>query len=308
MSAIAIPSLPPLDTIYTDQWREKIREYFFQGPQFADTARGYWAFRFDRLWAKHRVAVGKSLGLVRSIGRWMPPEGRRVLVLGSFLGDEAIAYAMCGARVVAIDLDEAALRLARELAVKYGVSLNTCRMDASRLALPADHFDLVSCSQVLEHVPRERQAALVGEMWRVCKPGGLLWLDTPNQHNYKDKHDTGLPLIHWLPRGMKTRLAALLRRDVPTREPAFGSQAVGLHFYISYFGLLRMLGHLGRYAVLSRYRGYADADHYLDARRWEGRADGALFPVKMAVLRLLLRFWGFNWLSHIRVVVRKGSM
>jgi SAM-dependent methyltransferase len=302
-----MPALPASDEVYTDDWRERIRDYYFRGGQFAETARQYWAFRFDRLWAKHRVAVQKSLGLVRTISRWMPPQGRRVLVLGSFLGDEAIAYALCGACVVGIDLDGAALKLSQELASRHGVTIETHRMDACDLAFADSSFDLVSCSQVLEHIPPDRQPQLLHEMWRVCVPGGLLWLDTPNQHNYKDKHDTGLPLIHWLPRPVKTRLAAWLRRDVPTREPAFGFRPVGLHHYVSYFGLMRTLRRLGRCEVLSRYRGYADAQHYRQQRQWEGRAHGGAFLMKMIALRALLPWWNFNWLSHIRLVVRKPA-
>ena len=53
----------------------------------------------------------------------MPPAGRRVLVMGSWLGAEAIAYALCGAEVTAIDLDGEALRLSAELAARYGTSI-----------------------------------------------------------------------------------------------------------------------------------------------------------------------------------------
>ena len=230
--------------------------------------------------------------------------GRRVLVMGSWLGAEAIAYALCGAEVTAIDLDGEALRLSAELAARYGTSIQTAVMDASATKLPAGHFDLVSCSQVLEHLPADRQSALVAEMWRLCRPGGLLWLDTPNQLALCDQHDTGLYFVHWLPRPLKTRLARWLRRDVPTSEPGFGFQAVGLHYYLSYFALMRILRRLGTFAVLSRYRGFADVAHYTSGRRREGRA-GPLFPLKLAALRAAMRIWNFNWMHDIRLVVRK---
>ena len=50
------------------------------------------------------------------------------------------------------------------------------------------------------------QPALLAEMWRLCRPGGLLWLDTPNQFALCDQHDTGLYFVHWLPRPLKTRV------------------------------------------------------------------------------------------------------
>jgi len=294
-----------LDAIYTSEWKQRIRDYFHVGKQFAPCAGGYWAFSFERQWHKHRAAVLKELQLVRTIAHWMPPAGREIVVFGSWLGAEAIAYALCGARVTAIDLDAAALGLSRELAARYGVPLRTLVMDASATSFADDRFDLVSCSQVLEHLPPERQPALVREMWRVCRPGGLLWLDTPNQFSYRDRHDTGMPLIHWLPRGVKTRLARRLRRDVPTSEPAFGYKNVGLHYYVSYLGLRKMLAGCGPCKVLSRYHGYADAEHYARQRRCQGRARSPLFGIKLALLRAAMHVWNFNWLSDIKVVVRK---
>ncbi len=298
-----LPTLSPIDDIYTADWKRRIHDYFSHGAQFA-AAGEYWAFDFERQWAKHRKAVARELRLVERLGHWMPAAGRRVLVMGSWLGAEAIAYALCGAEVTAIDLDGEALRLSAELAARYGTSIQTAVMDATATTLPTGHFDLVSCSQVLEHLPGDRQPALLAEMWRLCRPGGLLWLDTPNQFAVCDQHDTGLYFAHWLPRPLKTRLARWLRRDVPTREPGFGFQAVGLHYYISYFRLLRVLRRLGPLEVLSRYRGFADVDHYAAGRRREGRA-GPLFPLKLVALRAAMRVWNFNWMHDIRLVVRR---
>lgn len=291
------------DSIYTLDWKERIENYFARGRQFA-AASGYWAFDFERQWTKHRRAVAQELQLVEQIGHWMPPLSSRVLVLGSWLGAEAIAYALCGAEVTAVDLDAEALALSAELAARYGTSIRTLAADAAATALPSEHFDLVSCSQVLEHLPPDRQPAMVAEMWRVCRPGGLLWIDTPNQLALCDQHDTGLYFVHWLPRPLKTRLARWLGRDVPTREPGFGYEPVGLHYYLSYFSLLRILRRLGPFEILSRYRGYASVSHYATSRRRAGRA-GPLFPLKLVAMRASMCLWNFNWMNDIRLVVRK---
>ena len=50
-------------------------------------------------------------------------------------------------------------------------------MDASRLALAGERFDIVFCTQVIEHVPDP--AALVAETFRVLKPCGWLVLTGP---------------------------------------------------------------------------------------------------------------------------------
>jgi SAM-dependent methyltransferase len=293
-----------VDAIYTLDWKERIGDYFARGEQFA-AASGYWAFDFKRQWAKHRRAVAQELRLVEQIGHWMPAVGRKVLVLGSWLGAEAIAYALCGAEVTAVDLDAEALALSAELAGRYGTSIRTLAVDASATSLPSEQFDLVSCSQVLEHLPPDRQPLLLAEMWRLCRPGGLLWIDTPNQLALCDQHDTGLYFVHWLPRPIKTRLARWLGRDVPTREPGFGFEQVGLHYYLSYFSLLRILRRLGPFEILSRYRGYASVAHYAASRRRAGRA-GLFFPLKLAAMHAAMCVWNFNWMNDIRLVVHRG--
>jgi SAM-dependent methyltransferase len=49
--------------------------------------------------------------------------------------------------------------------------------DATRLALDGERFDIVFCTQVIEHVPEPR--ALVHESFRVLRPGGFLVLTGP---------------------------------------------------------------------------------------------------------------------------------
>ena len=43
--------------------------------------------------------------------------------------------------------------------------------------LPSDTFDLVVCLHVLEHV--QNLVGATGELWRVCKPGGLVFVEVP---------------------------------------------------------------------------------------------------------------------------------
>jgi 2-polyprenyl-3-methyl-5-hydroxy-6-metoxy-1,4-benzoquinol methylase len=301
MSA-SYPGAPAVDAgaIYNDEVREQFRRYY--------ESRGegrYWAYDFDKMWAKYQRGVRQESELADMVSRWIDFNGARVLVIGSYLGSEAIAYALRGARVVGIDLDEQALAHSRQLARAYGVDIDVYSMDATSTVFPDESFDYVSCAQVLEHLPPRQQPRLLEEMWRLCKPGGLFWLDTPNQLAFKDHHDTGLPFIHWLPRAIKVPLAKWLGRAVPDREPAFGNQPVYLHYYMGYFRLKRILSRLGRHEILSRYRGYADVDHYCAARRSQGRTGGPLFPLKTAMLRTMMVFWNFNWFSGIRLVVRK---
>ncbi len=301
MSASSLAVSPAASrNIYTDEWRVQLRD-FYSGRD----REHYWAFDFTKAWAKFERGVNQESDMADLVGHWMDLKNARVLVIGSYLGSEAIAYALRGAEVVGIDLDERALALSKQLAEEYGVRLTLLSADASRTGFPDGSFDYISCAQVLEHLPPEMQPRLLAEIWRVCKPGGMFWLDTPNHWAFRDHHDTGLPLIHWLPRALKVPLARALGRAVPDREPAFGSEAVYLHYYLSYFGLKRLLSGMGRFEILSRYRGYADIGHYCEVRQRQGRTKGALFPIKAAALQNVMRVWNFNWFSGIRMMVRR---
>jgi 2-polyprenyl-6-hydroxyphenyl methylase/3-demethylubiquinone-9 3-methyltransferase len=77
-----------------------------------------------------------------------------------------------GYRHVGVDIGESAVRIARE----HGVE--TVRGDATRLPLKDATADVVVAGECFEHVPD--LDAMVGEIARVLRPGGLLVGDTLN--------------------------------------------------------------------------------------------------------------------------------
>src|SRR6185437_15623219 len=112
--------------IYNDEWREQLRHYYARRGD-----GNYWAFNFSKAWAKFQRGVRQESEMADLVSHWMDLKGARVLVIGSYLGSEAIAYALRGAEVVGIDLDEDALNLSRKLAQQHGVSLQLFASDAA---------------------------------------------------------------------------------------------------------------------------------------------------------------------------------
>lgn len=65
-------------------------------------------------------------------------------------------------------------------------------LDGTAMPFAGQTFDVVLCNHVIEHVPVWE--ALVAEMHRVVKPGGLVYLATPNRYR------PGVPWKMWLSR------------------------------------------------------------------------------------------------------------
>ncbi len=86
------------------------------------------------------------------------------------------------------------------------------------LPFPSNEFDLVLNHEVLEHVQDDKMA--IAEMVRVLRPGGRLVLFVPNRgypfetHGiyWRGKYKFGnIPLVNWLPRKWRDRLAPHVR-------------------------------------------------------------------------------------------------
>lgn len=83
-----------------------------------------------------------------------------------------LAGVRAGWDVEGVEMSEPAVKNALEL------GLNAVHGDLKEVAYPDGYFDVVVCSEVLEHVPDPRE--LAEEMARVLRPGGLMWATTPH--------------------------------------------------------------------------------------------------------------------------------
>lgn len=113
--------------------------------------------------------------------------GARVLDLGCGKGRHVHAVAAeREAFVVGLDLAEADVRAARSdldalrVSVPLPGTAGFLAGDALRLPFSDGAFDIVICSEVLEHIPDYKSA--IGEIVRVLKPGGTLGVSVPRQY------------------------------------------------------------------------------------------------------------------------------
>ncbi|MCZ8521559.1 MULTISPECIES: class I SAM-dependent methyltransferase [Paenibacillus] len=110
-------------------------------------------------------------------GRIQP--GMRILDAGCGGGRNLVFFLREGYDVYAVDRSPAAVEEVRKLAAGLSPRLQEERFRAEgleKLSFANDTFDVVICSAVLHFAEDDRHfGEMVGELWRVLKPGGLLF-------------------------------------------------------------------------------------------------------------------------------------
>ena len=114
--------------------------------------------------------------------RQLDPHGTRVLDVGCGGGLLAEEFAAMGFRVTGLDPSAPSLAVARVHATQSGLAIDYCLGSGDALPFAAEAFTLVACCDVLEHIPR--WDAVIGEIARVLKPGGVFVYDTINRTLY----------------------------------------------------------------------------------------------------------------------------
>jgi 2-polyprenyl-6-hydroxyphenyl methylase/3-demethylubiquinone-9 3-methyltransferase len=116
------------------------------------------------------------------IGRWVPSlEGKKIADIGCGGGILAESMAIRGADVTGIDLAEQALKAAERHALEKGVPVRYLSMAAESLsALEPAQYDVVTCMEMLEHVPDP--SAIVQACADLVKPGGHVFISTLNRN------------------------------------------------------------------------------------------------------------------------------
>lgn len=146
------------------------------------------------------------------------PEAR-ALVVGCGLGEDT---EVVSPSVVAIDLSTIALGKARQ---KYPKHMYLAA-DAHSLPFASDSFDIIICSEVIEHV--QNPSRMLAEFQAVLREGGVLIITTPNWLSLyglarylgelilrRQITSGGQPVDHWYTKGL---LQQQLSRHFEVRE------------------------------------------------------------------------------------------
>src|SRR5690606_3871304 len=97
--------------------------------------------------------------------------GKKILEVGVGAGTDHLQWARAGCECFGVDLTQEAIDTTAARLRLYGFHSTLQRVDAERLPFPDESFDLVYSWGVIHH--SERPEAIVAEVHRVLRPGGL---------------------------------------------------------------------------------------------------------------------------------------
>jgi SAM-dependent methyltransferase len=149
---------------------------------------------------------------VAQLARYTDLPGRVVLDVGGGAGHFTTEFLARGARCLLVEPDDAELRAAGR------PPAGAVRGDGMRLPVASDAVDVCFSSNVLEHVPDP--ARMVGEMIRVTRPGGVIYLAFTNWYSPWGGHE--MAPWHYLGAGFAERRYTRRKRRPPKNKPGTG--------------------------------------------------------------------------------------
>ena len=124
-------------------------------------------------------AVGHSIA--RKLSRYLSLDSV-VLDFGAGKGDLARCLLECGYKVIAVDSSKKSVQ-ALEQSIGAHPSLMQTGVIVNGLPLPSASLDAVLFVEVIEHLHPADLEPLLREFMRVLRPGGILFVTTPNGEN-----------------------------------------------------------------------------------------------------------------------------
>lgn len=167
--------------------------------------------------------------------------GRLVLDLGCGMGGLSTALALEGADVRSVDFNRHYCHITRLRGMRYGLELAPINAAGEALPFPDAHFDIVMCVDVLEHV-RDPEA-LLSEIGRCLKPGGMCQITAINRFAFRDPHYHAR-LVNWMPRRFADAYLRLFGHAKDNARFKDRQTLQEMHYY-TFRGLERLLARHG---------------------------------------------------------------
>ena len=202
------------------------------------------------------------------------------------------------------DLDSGGVALTKQRVKELlDIEVDAQVQDAVAAGLnPKKQYDIVFFVQVLEHIPHWDQEKAFKSVWNLVKPGGILFISTPNQWRPLDAHDTGWYFIHWLPRSIKVPLAKVLGIGLKTQDPSWPYPPV-LHDYVSFHWMNRRVKKWSPGSTASQMEFYPNAEVWFQNKAQKlGR--GPKYAIAKAI-QWAGKLLPLNYYFGVKVIFRK---
>jgi len=156
--------------------------------------------------------------------------GKKIIDLGSGNGCISVAFALAGADVHGVEIEQELISMADEYAQSYSVKPQfTLYSDGGSIPYPDGFFDYAISTSVLEHTTYP--VKYLSEAFRVIKNNGYFYLGFPNKLWPKETH-TGLWFLTYIPGFLRPYTVSFFGKNPLTEN--------NLHFY-TYFNMQSML-------------------------------------------------------------------
>lgn len=214
-------------------------------PLYAAPRRGAWLLT----WESSSVERGETaLAEIEACG--LPVRSSaKALDVGCGEGGFLVAMARRGLCAHGVDTNEGNVVGSCLRARAWDVSATPTQGSATDLPYSDHAFELVTCGDVIEHVPNPHQA--LREMARVLRPGGTLWIATPPRfamrHIWRDPHHHYFGLSV-LPHKLAIWYLVRFRRALKSADQ------YGVETLLTYHGLMAALRSVGFEIVAGEYK------------------------------------------------------
>lgn len=130
------------------------------------------------VFVQQRRDLARGKAAVQELERYLDLKGKRVLDVGSGWGELVFCCREKGAEAYGIEPDEEELKISQMLLECHGLESTVAQGVGEKIPFPDNHFDIVTCHNVLEHV--QDLPTVIREIVRVTKPGGHMLISVPN--------------------------------------------------------------------------------------------------------------------------------
>lgn len=101
-------------------------------------------------------------------------------------------------KVYGIDIDQSAVEFAKTHHSAKNIEFHM--MDALSTSFPDNHFNVIICNQMYEHVPNPQQ--LMREIHRLLAPSGVCYFGATSRLKVIETHYGNLPFLSYLPKSL----------------------------------------------------------------------------------------------------------